>query len=40
MEGQVCGGGQGGRTGLWGRIGWKDRSVGEDRVEGQVCGGG
>ena len=26
--------------GLWGRIGWKDRTVGEDRVEGQDCGGG
>ena len=23
-----------------GRIGWKDRTVGEDRVEGQDCGGG
>ena len=30
MEGQDC----------VGRIGWKDRTVGEDRVEGQDCGGG
>ena len=25
VEGQDCGAGQGGRTGLWGRTGWKDR---------------